>query len=297
MLNLDPPISHLDGIGVCPGDAVIADTLAAQLREPHHRGIDPYKGIPGCLAHDTIHIQSENLLEFPYRGLCLGAENTVHRGDFGDCRIILRNPIQFGLDNHHAGTGKAPADGPSGVGSRRVLDRGIVNDLYIAIVASQDLDRAVALLSQILAAPLAETLTGHRGSVAEFSCQGLHDPLAADVIVEQFIHQLGDIIKEASAVDKKLIIGSRAGDVKIITPAAVELGINPVQGKRDNGQYVGPKRAFLPGRIDLTGRYVFNIVHKRYGHIGRGGIRRAQVDRDPLGDVGYGTDRGQTITS
>ena len=88
---------------------------------------------------------------------------------------------------------------------------------------------------KILTSPLTEAFTGDGGAVAEFRSQRFHESGSPQIIVKQFIHQTGYIFEVASPVYKILIVSGAVGDVKIIAAAAVELGIDPVQGKRHDG--------------------------------------------------------------
>ena len=47
-----------------------------------------------------------------------------------------------------------------------------------------------------------------------------------------------------------------------IALAGVVLGIDPVEGVRDDSQDIGPERCGLPGGVDLTGGHIFYIVWK-----------------------------------
>ena len=199
---------------------------------------------------------------------------------------VLGDPVQRHLNNDHIGSGAAPAQGRAGIGGGVAPDGGVGYDLHIPVITAENLGGVVALQRQILAAPLAETLAGDGGAVAEFGSQGLYKAGPAEVVVEQFIHDPGDVVKEAAAVDEKLVIGGGIGDIEIIAPAAVEFRINSVQGKGNDGENIGPEGTFLPGGVDFAGGYVFDVVSKGYRHIGRRSRGGAQMDGDGFGNDG-----------
>ena len=121
---------------------------------------------------------------------------------------------------------------------------------------------------QILAAPLAQALAGDGGAVTEFGGQRLYKAGAAEIVVEQLIHQPGDIGKVAAPVDEKLVVGGGICDIKIVPPAAVKFRVHTVQGEGYDGEDVGAQSGLLPGGVNFAGRYVFHIVYKIYGDVG-----------------------------
>ena len=79
------------------------------------------------------------MLEGPDRSFRAAAEDAVNGWDFGDCRVVLCNAIQFRLNDHHIWTGAAPAKGCAGIGIGIAPDGRIVYDLHISVIASQNL--------------------------------------------------------------------------------------------------------------------------------------------------------------
>ena len=148
----------------------------------------------------------------------------------------------------------------AGIGGCVAPDGSIDYRFHISVVALQNLVGVISLLGQILTAPLAQALAGDGGAVAEFGGQRLYKSGPTEVIVEQFIHKPGNIVKIASAIDEILVIGGGTGDVEIIAPAAVEFGVYPVQRKGNNGQDICPEGAFVPGGVDFAGGNVLYIV-------------------------------------
>ena len=250
-----------------------------QLGQIGYSGVKAHQLIPGGLTDDAIYLQIEYLLKFPDGCLGLLSKDAVNRGDFRNCRIVFPDSVQLRLNDHHIGTDISPAQRCAGIGGGIFFDRRIIDDFHIAVVIPEDLGGVVALLRQLLAAPLAQALTGHGGAVAVFCSQGLHEARPAQIVVEHFLRQTGDVCEIASAVNKILVIGRIVGDVKIISPAAVKLGVNPVQGEGNNGQDVCPEGTFIPGGIDLTGSHILDIVYEINGHIWRVVPRRSQMNR------------------
>ena len=172
------------------------------------------------------------------------------------------------------------------------MNGGIGDNFNVPIIAFQNLNGVVALLGKLLAAPLAQPLTGDGGAVAIFGSQRLHEAGAANVAVEQLVNQPGDIGKKASPVDKGLVIGSIVGDVKVIAPAAVKLGVYPVQGEGHNGENICPQRTFVPGGVYFAGSHIFNVIGKFHRYIFCRRIGRTQMDGDSLGCKGSNSRHG-----
>ena len=247
------------------------------------RGVEITTGAQREHRYDVLKKQAEEkgladdvkfYLEFfqygcpPHGGFGLRAENAVHKRDFGNGRVVLGDPVQLDLHDHHAGAGGSPAQRGAGVEGGDAPDGGVVHNLHIAIVTAQNPDGVVPLPRQILAAPLAQALAGDGGAVAEFGSQRLHKAGTAKIVVEQLIHQPGDVGKVAAPVDEKLVVGGGVGDIKAVPPAAVKLRVHPVQGEGDDGEDVGTQSGLLPGGVNFAGRYVFHIVRKIYGDVG-----------------------------
>ena len=195
----------------------------------------------------------------------------------------MGDSIQFRLDDHHVGADTSTPQRGSGVGGHIVLNGCVGNDFYIAVVAFKNLGGVIALLSKVLTSPLAQPLTGHRGAIAKFGRQRLHKIGPAQIGIEQFVYQTGDIGEKAPTFYEKLVISRGAGNVKIIAAAPIKLRVNSIQRKGNNGQNVGPQGAFFPGRVYFTGSHIFDVVRKADGHIFRVTAGRSQMDRDPLG--------------
>ena len=166
--------------------------------------------------------------------------------------VVLPHPVQRGLNHHHIGTRAAPPQRRPGIGLHQTLHRRIGHDFdVVAVVGAENIHRVVALLRQVLGPPLAEPLAGDGRPVAEFGSQRLHKAWAAEVVVEDIVHNGVDVLKCIPPVHKGLVVGSGIGDSKVVAPAPVKLRVNPVQGKGNDGKNVGPQGALIPGGIDL----------------------------------------------
>ena len=158
--------------------------LAAQFRKGSHCGVVPDQSIPCGFSHNSIYGQTKDLLKFADSGFCLGTENSVHRRDFGNRRIVLRNPVQFHLNDDHTGAGISPALGPPRVGGCQSPYGSIRYNFHIPVIAGENLGRGVTLLGQVLASPLAETFTSHGSSITELGSQGLYKSGPPQIVIE-----------------------------------------------------------------------------------------------------------------
>ena len=252
----------------------LADQLG-QLCDPH---IEVDHLVPGRLAHHTVRRQAEDALEGSDRLLRLWIIDTGDRPDLRDGRIALGDAVEHRLHHHHILPLGAQTEGRARIGAAQILNGGILYQLdVLPVVIPQDLHRPIALLGQVLAAPLGEAVAGAGGAVAELGRQGLYKVSAADVVVKSLIHRPADVLKDVPAADELLVVGGGGGDVEVIAPAGVELCVDPVQGKGDDGQDIGLDGRRLPGGVDLTGGHIFHIVREADRDVFRLLIRQAQV--------------------
>ena len=199
----------------------------------------------------------------------------------------MGNAVEHGFHHHYRLPLASQAQGAAGIGLAQGAHRGILHQLDAGpVVVAQNLHGAVALEGQLLAAPLGQAVTFGCGAVAELGGQGLHKARPADIVVENLIHHLADILKNIPPPDKLLVIGRGGGDLKIIAPAGVKLGIHPVEGKGNDSQYVGLNGRGLPGGIDLAGGHIFDILRKGDGDVFRRLVGQTQMDRNGAGNIG-----------
>ena len=202
VFHFNTPVSLLDGIGGCPGIAVEPLPLTSQFCQICDCHIVPYQGIPSGAANNTIYSQVKYFLEFSDSGFGLCSKNSVNRGYFVNCRIILRDAVEHHLHRYHRRAGYPPAQRVARVGRGDVLNGRIGDNFHISVIAAKNLDVGVSLHRQILAAPLAQSLAGDGGSIAEFCSQRFHKAGPSQIVVEQRIHQPGDIGEVAAPIDK-----------------------------------------------------------------------------------------------
>ena len=260
--------------------------LADQLGQLSHRPVEGHQLVPGALAHDAVGGQVEDALEGLYRFLRPAAEYAVRRVDPGNGGVIAGDAVQHGLKHRNIAAGGALLQGIAGIGVFNIADGGVGNQLdIVAVIVAQNVHGAHALAGQLLAAPLGQAVAGDGGAVAEFGGQGLYKALPADVGGEQFVYQVIHIFKGAPALDEFLVVDGGGGDVEIVSPAGVVFGVDPVEGKGDLGQDVGPEGGLRPGGVDLAGGHVFDVVGKGHRHVFRPLAGRSGVDGDGLGYV------------
>ena len=154
-LDLFPGISGTQITGIRPRNGIELLSLTAQLRQRGDGGVQPHQRVPGGRPHNTIRVQIENFLKCPYGGFGSAAEDAIHVGHFGNGRIILGNPVQFHLNYHNIGAERATPQWAAGIGGGNAPDGSVIDDFHVSVVAAQNLRGIVALLRQILTAPLA----------------------------------------------------------------------------------------------------------------------------------------------
>ena len=109
----------------------------------------------------------------------------------------------------------------------------------VAVVVADDLDGGIALIAQVLGAPLAQTGAGDPPAVAVGGEDGLAHPGAGQVIVEDIVHKSVYVLVGIAAVDPLLVVSGGACDRKVVPPVPVPLRVNPVKGEGHDCQYVG----------------------------------------------------------
>lgn len=92
----------------------------------------------------------------------------------------------------------------------------------VAVVVADDLDRGVALVAQILGAPLAQSVAGHVPAVAVGGKNGLAHTGTGEKIGENGVHQSVDIGIDVPAVDPFLVVGGGGGDGKVVALVPVQ---------------------------------------------------------------------------
>ena len=80
------------------------------------------------------------------------------------------------------------------------------------------------------------------------------------IICKQFVHHCRNGVKNISFRNPFVIKSRRRCNCEIIALIAIPFGVNPVQRKRHDCQYICPDRIFRPGCIDFTGSNIFDII-------------------------------------
>ena len=285
MRHLRALFAGQDLLGVFPRIAVERLPQRLQLAQLQNRRIEHHDCVPRRAAHNAVDCQRKNGLERAHGVFRCLAEDGVDR-NLGNGGVVLRNAVERDLQKRHVHADIAPPHGAAGVGLLQILHGRVRHKLHVLpVIGAQNVDGVCAVLRQILRPPLAQARTRDRHAVAEFCRQRLDKALLPQIIREQLVDQLGDIFIDVAAIDKFLVNGRRGRDIEGIPPAAVILGVDPIERERDDRQRVGPQRGRLPRRVDLAGQDVFHIVGKRHGNIFRVRIRRTEMNGDAFGDV------------
>lgn len=80
------------------------------------------------------------------------------------------------------------------------------------------------------------------------------------IICKQFVHYCRNGVKNITFRNPFVIKSRRRCNCEIIALIAIPFGVNPVQRKRHDCQYICPDRIFRPGCIDFTGSNIFDII-------------------------------------
>ena len=195
------------------------------------------------------------------------------RGDVGKGGIILTDAVQLFLqlvDLLACGTDGEVVAGPGGRDSADGLRR--IDIHVVPVIVMDDINGAVALVAQILGAPLAQTGAADPPAIAVAGEDRLAHAGAGEIIGEDGIHQDADVFKDIPSVDPFLVIGRGGGDGKIVALAPVPFRIDPVQREGHDGKDVGVDGVLRPGGVDFGAGHVFDIVRIADVVVGGGGI-------------------------
>ena len=280
------PVALAQNLGENPVHLINGQALAGQFAQALDSVVNGLDLIPGGLAHHAVHLEIENLLEFLHHFLGGGGENAVEGQVLAQGRIVPGNAVQLPLNGPYLLAHVAQPQGLAGV-RRQIGPRGGVPDDadIVAVELLQNLIGYQPLFRQIHSPPLAQAVAGDGGAVAILGEQGLYGPLTHHIVVENLIDNLADVFKNLPTMDVLLVILGGRGDIEVIPPAPVPLRIDPVQGKGNLRQNVGPEGRVGPGGKDFAGRHIFYVIHKGDPYIGRRFVvGQAEMDRDGLGN-------------
>ena len=144
----------------------------------------------------------------------------------------------------------------------------------------QDFVGRQPLLGKFHRAPLRQPLTGDGRAAAILRKEWLHRALADQIIIEDFVHNLRDIIKNIAPLDKILVIGRWVRDIIIIALRTVPFRINPVERKGNLCVNVCPDSVFRPGRVDFWRSHILDIIREGDRDILRVRAGRAEMHGD-----------------
>ena len=257
-----------------------------QLRQPLDRHIQVRQPVPcGAIGGAGLR-QRKDFLEFPHTVERPAAVDSVRR-DFGNRGVILRHPVELHLQPtdvvaHRADRQRTPER------RHRRRHRRIADDIqFRTVVFGQNPVRRFALIGQPDTAPLRQPVAGDGGSAAILCKQRLVCARPPQVIVEQFVGNLRDVVKNFAVRHKRLVVRRRGRDIKVVPLAAVPFGIYPVERERHLRVNIGAQRAFRPGGVNFAGRHVADVLRERDGDVFGIAGRRAEVHGDGFGN-GYG---------
>ncbi len=86
----------------------------------------------------------------------------------------------------------------------------------ISIIITDDFYRCVALIAQIFAAPLGETIAGHTVSITVRGKNRLAHTRSRQVVREDAVHDAADILINISAVNPLLVVGGGGRDREVV---------------------------------------------------------------------------------
>ena len=183
--------------------------------------------------------------------------------------------------------GETEPQGIAGIGFHERTDGSGADIQIVSIVVGEDFIRGQPLLREINRTPLGQPFALHTLPVAVGGEQRLNFTRSGEILIEDFADNPVGVFKQIASVYKGLIVGGGIRDVKIIAAGAVVFGVDAVERIGDLCIDVGADCALRPGRVDFTGGDILDVLQKRNCDIGGAPvIRRTEVDRDGLGNIG-----------
>ena len=124
-----------------------------------------------------------------------------------DCSVEGPNLIEHGLELYHIGPLGPLPERRAGIGVLDAKNGGVVDQLnVIAVIIAENVHGVIALLCQILTAPLGQTVAGCGRTVAEFRGQRFDIADAADIGIEDLVHDLVDVLIGVASMDVFLVV-------------------------------------------------------------------------------------------
>ena len=284
-LHIHAAVAQLQSAGVAALHLGDLQPFARHIRKALDGGEYLLDFIPCRLADNAVGFKVENLLKSGHR--LLGFK-IIHAGELGNGRkggVIAADGVQLPLDGQHiVPEGTAPQR-RAGIGRRVVGDRRVANQLNVVPkIVLQDFKGGKTLIGETDAAPLGQSAALGIDAVAELRVQRDNAAVAHDVIVEDFVHDLADVVENLPIGDKGLVVLGVVGDVEVVAAAGVIFGVDSVEREGDLREYVGAKGGFRPVGVNLAGRDVFDVFGKTHGDVFRLVIGAAEMHRDGLGN-------------
>jgi hypothetical protein len=122
---------------------------------------------------------------------------------------------------------------------------------------------------------LGKTLACGCGAVAKLGKKRLNAALTDYVIIKNLVNNTAYIFKNLSILIEGLVEGGGIGNIKIISPRPVPLGINSVQSIGNYGVNISSKGVFGSSGVNLARSHVFDVFAKGNGHVFGSRIGRA----------------------
>ena len=134
----------------------------------------------------------------------------------------------------------------------------------VPVEITEDFDGAVTLLAEFTGTPLGHPIrTLNLPPVTVLGQNRLAYSWTGQVIVKNLVYYYGDAFIDIPSINPFVVKGSGGGNGKIISLVPIPLRVNPVQGEGHDGQYVGGDGGLRPGRVNLAGGYIFDIIPVR----------------------------------
>ena len=205
--------------------------LAGQLGQALDRGIDLLDPIPCRLAYHAVGRKVEDPLELRDRLRSLAVIDGGGGVDARDGGIVAADAVELVLDGAHIVAEGAARQGGAGIRLRFIGQGRVLDQLdIVAVVVLQDLHGGIALIGEVDRTPLEQSAAHGDPAVAELGGKRLDRSLAADIVVEDIIHDQADGIEHLAVLGVGVVIAGIVGDIKIIAAAGIILGIDAVEG-------------------------------------------------------------------
>ena len=158
--------------------------------------------------------------------------DTKHNPEFTTCELYQAYTNLDGMMDILEGilSGAAKLERDARIGTNIGCRRCSKHDVHIiSIIILQNFIGDIPLLGEIHSAPLGKTLAVPQCAAAILRKIWGDAALADDIIVENLIYDLRDVAENIAIRDKRLVVGSGVGNIKIIALASIPFGIDAVE--------------------------------------------------------------------